>query len=65
MATFVDHEIDEIGKEKAGGIAEGVEEEERVSEEPGDGGVAGNGVPGLGFGERELHGNRVAVEDLE
>jgi len=27
MACFVDHEIDEIGKEKAGGVAECVEEE--------------------------------------
>jgi len=40
MACFVDHEINEIGKEKAGGVAEGVEEKERISEEPGDAGVA-------------------------
>jgi hypothetical protein len=52
MAGFVDHEIDEIGKEKAGGVAESVEEEERIGEEPGDSGVAGDGVPGLGIRER-------------
>jgi hypothetical protein len=42
----VNHEIDEIGKEKAGGVTEGVEEEERIGEEPGDAGIAGDMVPG-------------------
>ena len=64
MASFVDHEIDEIWKEKAGGVAQGVEEEERIGEEPGDAGVAGDGVPGLGFGEGERHGIRVATEKV-
>src|SRR5258707_4909756 len=62
MACFVDHEIDEIGKEKTGGVAKGVKKEKRIDEEPGDAGVPGDGVPGLGFGERERHGDRVAVE---
>jgi hypothetical protein len=61
MAGFVDHEIHEIGKEEAGGVAKGVEEEERIGEKPKDAGVAGDGVPGLGFWERERHGSRVAV----
>jgi hypothetical protein len=39
-------------QEKAGGVAESVEEEERIGEEPGDSGVAGDGVPGLGIRER-------------
>ena len=65
MARFVDHEIDEIGKEEAGGIAGGVEEEERIGEEPKDAGVAGDGVPGLGFGERERHGNRLTTAGCE
>jgi len=62
MAGFVDHEVDEIGKEKTGGVAEGVEEEERIDEEPGDSGIAGDGIPGLGFRKIERHGNRVTME---
>ena len=65
MARFVDHEIREIGEEKAGGVAEGVEEEERIGEERGDAGVAGDGVPRLRFGERERHGDRVATAGIE
>ena len=63
---FVDHQVDEIGKEKAGGVAEGVEEEEKVGEEePGDTGIAGDMVPGLGFGERAGDGDRVAMGNLK
>ena len=62
MASFVDHEIHEIGEEETGGVAEGVEEEERVDKEPGEAGVAGDAVPGLGFGEKEGHGSRVATQ---
>jgi hypothetical protein len=64
MARFVDHEIHEIGEEKAGCVAEGVEEEERIEEKPGEAGEAGDGGPGLCFGERELHGNRVTTENV-
>ena len=64
VAGFVDHQIDEVGKEEAGGVAEGVEEEERIGEEPGEAGVAGDGVPGFGFGKGERHGIRVAVERM-
>jgi hypothetical protein len=64
MAGFVDHEIDEIGKEKAGRVAESVEEEERIGEEPGNAGVAGDTVPGLGVRERQVHRNRVATENV-
>jgi hypothetical protein len=60
----VDHEIHEIGKEEAGGFAESVEEKERINEEPRDAGIAGDGVPGLGFGEGEPHGSRVAAENV-
>ena len=61
MAGLVDHEVDEIGKEEAGGVAEGVEEEERVREEPGDACIARDGVPVFGFGEGERHGTRVTA----
>jgi hypothetical protein len=64
MAGFVDHEVDEIGREEAGGVAEDVEEEERVDEKPGDAGEARDGVPGSGFGEMQRHGSRVAAETV-
>lgn len=64
MAGFVDHQIDEVWKEEAGGVAEGVEEEQSVDEEPRAAGNAGDGIPGLGFGEGERHGIRVAVEKV-
>jgi hypothetical protein len=64
MAGFVDHEIDQIGKEKPGSVAECVEEEERIDEEPRDASVASDAVPGLGVRERERHGDRVAVENV-
>jgi hypothetical protein len=41
-----------------------MEEEERIGEEPGNAGVAGDGVPGLGFGKSERHRNRVAVGNV-
>jgi hypothetical protein len=41
-----------------------VEEEKRIGEEPGDAGVAVDGIPGLGFGEKEPHGYRVAMENV-
>ena len=65
MACFVNHEVHQIGEEEAGGVAKGVEEEKRIGEEPGEAGVAGDGVPGLGFGERERHRDRVTVEKVE
>jgi hypothetical protein len=61
MAGFVDHQIDEVGEQEAAGVAEGVEEEKSVDEEPGDASDSGDGLPGLGFGERERHGIRVAT----
>ena len=42
-----------------------MEEEENVDGEPRDAGDAGDGVPGLGFGERERHESRVATEKRE
>ena len=65
MAGLVDHQVDEVGKEKAGGVVKGVEEEESVDDEPGDAGDAGDGIPRFGFGERERHGIRVATEKRE
>src|SRR5215471_2814775 len=60
MAGFVDHEIDKIGKEETGFVAEGVEKEKRVGNEPSDAADAGDAIPRLGFAE--LHEARAAGE---
>src|SRR5271165_4756102 len=45
MASFVNHEIDEIGEEEIGSVGPGVEEEEDVENKPGAGAEAGDGFP--------------------
>jgi len=45
MAGFVDGEIGEVDEKEIGGVEGGVEEEERVEEEPGDAGGFGDGFP--------------------
>jgi len=63
MAGFVNHEIDEIGKEEIGGVGVGVEEEKDVENKPGAGAEAGDGFPCTEVFDGPVHGNRVATGD--